>query len=72
MAEKMVRLVGGPHSNEQRKVDESTQRYIISLSRNWDHHYVQHRFNEDQFVYENSMEVKCKDEDAEQWYSWRD
>ena len=70
MTERIVKLVGGPHSNEHRNVAESTQRYIISVSREWDHHYVQHRLNPDQFVYENSMEVKCRDEDVQGWYSW--
>ncbi len=70
MAERTVRLVGGPHGNEHRHVAQSTQRYIISVSREWDHHYVQHRHDPDQFVYENSMEVRLRDEDRERWYSW--
>ena len=70
MADRTVKLVGGPHSDEQRQVDESTHRYIISTSRKWDHHYVQHRYDPDQFVYESSMEVKSKDQDIEIWFAW--
>lgn len=70
MTERTVILVGGPHSDEHREIDESTDRYIISTSRKWDHHYVQHRYDPNQFVYESSMEVKAKDQNIEIWLSW--
>ena len=61
MAERTVKLIGGPHSDEERVVSDTTERYIISTSREWDHHYVQHTRDPNRFVYEDSTEVKVRD-----------
>ena len=63
MAERTIKLVGGPHGDEERVVSDTTERYIISTSREWDHHYVQHMRDPNQFVYEDSTEVKVSDLD---------